>query len=516
MVDIVQAEGRPIPGIGAIQKRYKDMGDGTFAEVVFNGNPDGGVGEGTPGDSAYEVAVANGFAGTEAEWLASLVGPPGPQGIPGGEGAPGSSYGSAILSGGQVAWVDGYTYIVSAAQYVINGEPYESPQTTITLDAADVTHDRIDLFVLTTSNTAIALAGDPAANPVQPNVDPSTQVRVSLTIVYAGTTSASVTSSNIYDEGAEWSATKSGAPITLNSTSNPYQGSACVEATTAVNGNYAQFQAPAPRDPATDNQLVQFIRSKGQWPTSMSLVVQLYDGNTKRGLPVVIKDGAYGFNSSQTTSYQQLAIPMSAFGANGLPYNRIRYTVTGSGGNIGWRLDTVSLQAGITTTAPTGVMTFKGPYNAAVQYFENEIVTYNSVAWVALAATRGVAPSTTATALWSALTDPSVSVTISMSGKPVVDQKVPVKFTVGVAFAAAFAGSAADASAAATAQTDIDVQKNGVSVGTVRFAAAASTATFIAASAVTFNAGDRMTLIMPSSQDDTLADVSISFKGQRI
>lgn len=29
---------------------------------------------------AYAIAVKNGFEGTEAEWLASLVGPPGPGG----------------------------------------------------------------------------------------------------------------------------------------------------------------------------------------------------------------------------------------------------------------------------------------------------------------------------------------------------------------------------------------------------------------------------------------------------
>lgn len=38
---------------------------------------------GTPGMSAYEVAVENGFEGTEVEWLASLVGPQGEQGIQG-------------------------------------------------------------------------------------------------------------------------------------------------------------------------------------------------------------------------------------------------------------------------------------------------------------------------------------------------------------------------------------------------------------------------------------------------
>jgi len=40
-------------------------------------------GQGTPGDSAYQVAVNNGFIGTEQQWLDSLVGPAGPQGTQG-------------------------------------------------------------------------------------------------------------------------------------------------------------------------------------------------------------------------------------------------------------------------------------------------------------------------------------------------------------------------------------------------------------------------------------------------
>lgn len=47
--------------------------------------------EGVPGDSAYQVAVDNGFVGTEAEWLASLVGPQGPQGIQGIQGVKGDT-----------------------------------------------------------------------------------------------------------------------------------------------------------------------------------------------------------------------------------------------------------------------------------------------------------------------------------------------------------------------------------------------------------------------------------------
>ena len=43
------------------------------------------------GESAYQVAVDNGFVGTEAQWLASLVGDAGPKGDTGADGPPGST-----------------------------------------------------------------------------------------------------------------------------------------------------------------------------------------------------------------------------------------------------------------------------------------------------------------------------------------------------------------------------------------------------------------------------------------
>jgi hypothetical protein len=46
--------------------------------------------DGADGASAYEVAVANGFVGDEAAWLASLVGPAGADGAPGADGADGA------------------------------------------------------------------------------------------------------------------------------------------------------------------------------------------------------------------------------------------------------------------------------------------------------------------------------------------------------------------------------------------------------------------------------------------
>lgn len=84
-----------------------------------------------------------------------------------------------------------------------------------------------------------------------------------------------------------------------------------------------------------------------------------------------------------------------------------------------------------------------------------------------------------------------------------------------VTFSAALAGSYGKADTAATAQTDFDVQKNGSSVGTIRFAAAATTSTFIAASGPSFAAGDILSIIAPASPDATLANIGVVLVGAR-
>ncbi|HEY9817645.1 MAG TPA: hypothetical protein V6D20_17840 [Candidatus Obscuribacterales bacterium] len=53
-----------------------DSGSGT-------GGTGGAGGTGADGASAYEIAVAEGFEGTEEAWLISLTGPTGPPGSPG-------------------------------------------------------------------------------------------------------------------------------------------------------------------------------------------------------------------------------------------------------------------------------------------------------------------------------------------------------------------------------------------------------------------------------------------------
>lgn len=88
-------------------------------------------------------------------------------------------------------------------------------------------------------------------------------------------------------------------------------------------------------------------------------------------------------------------------------------------------------------------------------------------------------------------------------------------FVRDVSFPADLAGSKASAVTAATAQTDFDLKKNNVSFGTMRFAAAATTCTFVGVSATTFTSADVLTVISPGTPDATLADIGWMFAGVR-
>lgn len=69
---------------------------------------DGADGQaGAPGASAYQVAMGNGYAGTEAEWLASLKGEPGQNGEPGQDGVDGQDGTDASLPAGVIVMWSG-------------------------------------------------------------------------------------------------------------------------------------------------------------------------------------------------------------------------------------------------------------------------------------------------------------------------------------------------------------------------------------------------------------------------
>lgn len=84
-----------------------------------------------------------------------------------------------------------------------------------------------------------------------------------------------------------------------------------------------------------------------------------------------------------------------------------------------------------------------------------------------------------------------------------------------VDFPASLTGSQGVLGTAPAAQADFDILKNAVSFGTMRFAGAATTATFISAAGASFSAGDVLTVTAPNPQDANLQDLGFMLKGTR-
>jgi hypothetical protein len=78
-----------------------------------------------------------------------------------------------------------------------------------------------------------------------------------------------------------------------------------------------------------------------------------------------------------------------------------------------------------------------------------------------------------------------------------------------------FAGSFAEAQVAATALTTFDIQRNGLSIGSLAFAALATSGTFTTTGGgtETFVPGDVLTVVAPVTPDATLADIALTFFG---
>lgn len=343
---------------------------------------------------------------------AGPTGPPGPAGADGAPGVPGYSP-NTLLSGGGVAWTSGLDFTVSAATYLIGNVEYSSAQTDLTLSAAHATLNRFDVIAVNSSGAAVVIEGTPAEPALIPDVDPATQLY--LTAIYIPATAtepANVALTDVYHEGTEWTDAKSGTPITLDSTNNPRAGTVCIEATSATTGNYVQFTNGTAVDLSTRNELIFYIRSKAAWPSTRSLQLRWYNTNTAVGSTVTLNESAFGFASATTGTYQQIVVPLSLFQASGVTLNRLRITVSGSGGTIGWYIDDVVLQGGISPSGSPANMSWKGDWNATAAYAVNDVVRYGGAAWIGILTSTNATPSASST-YWKQIVAPQTAVAYS-------------------------------------------------------------------------------------------------------
>lgn len=85
-------------------------------------------------------------------------------------------------------------------------------------------------------------------------------------------------------------------------------------------------------------------------------------------------------------------------------------------------------------------------------------------------------------------------------------------FPVAVSFAANFAGYAGHVGTNPAASFAMDVQKNGVSVGTITISTGGAF-TLVTSGAVAFAVGDRLSIIAPATPDASIAKMALTLKG---
>lgn len=276
----------------------------------------------------------------------------------------GTSSLTAIVSGGQAIWVSGFTYKVTAASYYISGVQYASTEQSLTLTAADVTFDRIDVLALDNTGTLVKITGTAAAAPSEPDIDPATQVEVTFVTVATGASApATATNESIYLEDTEWTTAVTGAHITKNSTNNPRTGTKDVEATSAVTGDSILFNKGSTVSPSAYTALVFYIRNKtANWGTTRLRVHLQNAAGARIGNIVTVNSGTFGFVTSNTTSYQAVSIPLTAFAIPATSLiQKLNIAVNGSGTAIGWYIDDIVLQLnGAGSGSSTGLTQTQG------------------------------------------------------------------------------------------------------------------------------------------------------------
>jgi hypothetical protein len=102
----------------------------------------------------------------------------------------------------------------------------------------------------------------------------------------------------------------------------------------------------------------------------------------------------------------------------------------------------------------------------------------------------------------------------SWAGSPGASQAIErYIFATAVTFRAGLSGSYGVAGTAATASASFAIEKNGTTVGTMVFAAGATSASFTMASQTSFAGGDVLTILAPASPDATLANLAWTLAG---
>ena len=237
--------------------------------------------------------------------------------------------GNAIIKGGIVYSGTGLTYRAWATSYIIDGRYLDIPvSANVTQATADATNPRIDVFVVevTTAEppvpSIVIVEGTPAANPVKPSIDLSTQVEISFrTVAALATTDTDAITEVVYNENtgetAEWDLTDTPTGANMADTTDPAVGTVAITLP-SYTSDTIEWTKDALYTYVGAEMLSFYMRiTTGLTPKS-AMQFKLRDNSTGyyylfSSKIVNLRD--YGYVQSDT-DWQLIQIPLSAFSAN--------------------------------------------------------------------------------------------------------------------------------------------------------------------------------------------------------
>lgn len=242
----------------------------------------------------------------------------------------------------------------------IGGKVYFSPATTMTLDSADATNPRQDLFVFDSTGIVTFLTGTPAPEPIPPAIDPASQIALTtgITIAAGATTPSGIVATLIYDEGLnlpdEWDGVAQNT-ISANFTdaSNPYHGSKDIYVSSYQSGAQIYFSAGAEQTFHNGDIINFHIYTNG---TFNNTLYGYFADSDKLVTNYLHINSTYGFNPNNGNTYQNISIPLSAFQwTNNGQYKIFELELAGNDttGTAGFFMDYFTIQQGIPNIPPT-------------------------------------------------------------------------------------------------------------------------------------------------------------------
>jgi hypothetical protein len=259
------------------------------------------------------------------------------------------SFETKLLNGGIVTWDSVLKFTVSPAVYYINGAYNTSSSTSLTLDAAHATLDRIDLIYLDSSG-AKKITGTAAASPAEPNLPPNS-IRLTAVQVNATVTSPSLIDTlMIYDENVEWTGAATSVTTDFNGTTNPCHFIKTTDLGAVTSASYIEYTRSSALRISDYTVLKFYLRLKATFAANTQLQISWRRGGVLKSTSLNLASGNYGYLRS-ASGCQLITIPMSAFSFLSDSIDAIRFQFTGSNAS-GCYLDFIQIQSGIIQTQP--------------------------------------------------------------------------------------------------------------------------------------------------------------------